>query len=75
MTPDEATQRQIEAYRKMTGEQRLRIGLGLFEASCDVTRESIRSRYPAMAEDEVERRLQQRIQIGYEIQQRSERSS
>ncbi|MEZ6120118.1 MAG: hypothetical protein R3C28_26600 [Pirellulaceae bacterium] len=72
MTPDEMSMRQIDAYRKMTGEQRLRIGLGLFEASCDVTRQQIRNRFPELTNDEVEQRLKQRIRIGYEIQQQME---
>ncbi len=38
--------RQIDAYRKMTGEQRLRIGLQLFETSVDIARQAIRNQSP-----------------------------
>ena len=38
---EDIDQLQIEAYRRMTGEERLRIGLGLFEASLGVARAGI----------------------------------
>lgn len=38
MTPDAATESQIEAYRRMTGEQRLAIALELHEMSCNIAR-------------------------------------
>jgi hypothetical protein len=34
VTPDEALARQIEIYRSMTGEQRLKIALDLHEFAC-----------------------------------------
>lgn len=42
MTPEAALERQIELYRAMTGEQRLRIALDLHEFACNVAREGIR---------------------------------
>ncbi len=42
----EIDQLQLEAYRQLTGEERLRIGLGLYEASRGVAREAIRNRLP-----------------------------
>jgi hypothetical protein len=47
MTPDQALERQIERYRAMTGEERLRIALDLHAFSCDVAREAIRRQYRA----------------------------
>ncbi len=63
MTPEAALQRQIECYRKMTGEQRLGIALELHEFACDVAREGIRRQYPEATADEVEQRLRRRIEL------------
>lgn len=62
MTPEAALARQIELYRAMSGEQRLAIALDLHALSCDLAREGIRQQYPHAGEQEVERRLRQRIE-------------
>jgi hypothetical protein len=36
MTPGAALQRQVELYREMTGEQRLKIALDLYEFACEI---------------------------------------
>ena len=36
MSPDEGLARQIEMYRKMTGEQRLKVALDLHEFACNI---------------------------------------
>lgn len=59
---------QLEAYRRMTGEERLRIGLQLYEASLGIAREGIRSRFPEANEAEVEEKLRSRIRTGYQIE-------
>ena len=59
---------QLEAYRRMTGEERLRIGLGLYEASLAIAREGIRNRFPEIDNAEVEEKLRSRIRAGYEIE-------
>jgi hypothetical protein len=61
-------QLQLEAYRKMTGEERLRIGLGLYEASVGIAREAIRGRFPNADEEFIEEKLRRRIRLGYEIE-------
>lgn len=61
---------QIQRYRQMTGEQRLRIGLGLFETAVNVAREAVRRQLPNENEQTIEREVQKRIRIGYELQQR-----
>jgi hypothetical protein len=61
-------QLQLEAYRQMTGEDRLRIGLGLFEASLAIAREGIRNRFPDADDAFVEDKLRARIRAGYEIE-------
>ena len=63
MTPDAALDRQIQLYRQMTGEQRLKIALDLHELSCDIAREGIRQQYPEADEAEVDRRLRQRLEL------------
>jgi hypothetical protein len=37
---------QIKRYRRMKGEQRLEVALGLHELSCDVAREGIATNIP-----------------------------
>ena len=64
MTPDDALNKQIELYRGMTGEQRLKIALDLHTFICNVSRSGIRRRYPNATDDEVERHLRQRIEMG-----------
>ena len=59
---------QLEAYRRMTGEERLRIGLRLYEASLAIAREGIRNRFPEIDNAEVEEKLRSRIRAGYEIE-------
>lgn len=64
MTPDDALNKQIELYRGMTGEQRLKIALDLHTLTCNVARAGIRRRYPDATDDEVEKHLRQRIEMG-----------
>jgi len=67
MTAAQALEKQIERYRQMTGEQRLKIALDLHEMSCNVAREGIRRQHPDADADEVERLLRRRIEIEREI--------
>ncbi len=67
MGPEAALEAQIESYRRMTGEQRLAIALRLHELACDLSREGIRAQFPGANEDEVERRLRDRIRLAYHI--------
>jgi hypothetical protein len=64
MTPDQALELQIERYREMTGEQRLKIALDLHEFVCNVSRAGIRRQYPDATDEEVERHLKHRIEVG-----------
>jgi len=63
MSPEEAVRRQIERYRAMTGEERLKIALDLHEFACDVAREGIRCQLPQATNDEVESLLRRRIEL------------
>lgn len=67
MKPTDATNRQIELYRQMTGEERLKIALDLHELSCQVAREGIRSSYPNSTNEFVDEKLRQRIRQGYQL--------
>ncbi|MEM6468430.1 MAG: hypothetical protein AAF802_02590 [Planctomycetota bacterium] len=73
-TTSDIDQLQLEAYRQMTGEQRLRIGLGLHEASLGIAREAIRSRYSDADDELIEEELRERVRLGYEIESASRKS-
>jgi hypothetical protein len=63
MTAVTALERQIEQYRRMTGEQRLSIALELHEMSCEIAREGIRHQNPKADAAEVERLLHRRLEL------------
>ena len=63
MSPQAALDFQIERYREMSGEDRLAIALDLHEFSCDIAREGIRAQHPEANEEEVERRLHERLAL------------
>ena len=63
MTPETALQQQIERYRAMTGEQRVKIALDLHQFSCEVARAGIRQQFPGADSGEVELRLRERIEL------------
>jgi hypothetical protein len=67
MTPQAALQKQIEKYRAMTGEERLKLGLDLHELSCEIAREGIRHQHPDAGPDEVERLLRKRIALAQQL--------
>ncbi len=63
MPPEAALQAQIERYRGMTGQERLKIALDLHEFACEVSRAGIRHQFPDATDEEIERQLRQRIQL------------
>jgi hypothetical protein len=67
MTPEAAQAMQIERYRQMTGEERLKLALDLHELACDVAREGIRRQFPEAGAAEVERRLRERLRVAREL--------
>jgi hypothetical protein len=67
MNPQAALQKQIERYRAMTGEERLKVALDLHELSCEVARDGIRHQHPEATADEVERLLRQRITLAQRL--------
>ena len=58
-----ALEKQIQLYRRMTGEQRLGIALGLHDLACDLAREGIRRQFPDADERTVEQELRRRITL------------
>jgi hypothetical protein len=62
-----ALERQLEAYRRMTGEERLAIALRLHELACEMAREGIRHQHPDASSEEVERLLQKRLRLTREL--------
>lgn len=63
MGPEEALERQIAAYRRMRGPERLALALELHRLACDLSRAGIRSRFPAATDEEVEQKLRERIEL------------
>jgi hypothetical protein len=66
MNSEQAFEKQVEMYRRMSGEERLAIGLRLHELSCDIAREGIRHQHPNADADEVERHLQERLRLAHQ---------
>ena len=63
MNAQAALDLQIQRYREMTGEQRLKIALDLHEFACNITRAGIRRQFPDASPDDVERHLRRRIDL------------
>jgi exonuclease VII small subunit len=64
MTPAAALEKQLELYRRMSGEERLETALRLHEFACDLAREGIRRLYPNAEEGRIEELLKERIRAG-----------
>ena len=61
---DEASyQRQLEALRRMTGEQRVALAIEMWTTACETTRAGIRAQHPLFSPSEVERELARRIMM------------
>ena len=67
MNPEAATEMQIDRYRQMTGEQRLKLAFDLFELACNVAREGIRSQHPGADEAVVNRLLRERLALAHRL--------
>ena len=65
MTPEQATQRQIERYREMTPGERIAIALRLHELASEVARCGIRARHPHATPEQVEEMLRARRRLAY----------
>lgn len=67
MSPETALEKQIEIYRRMSGEERLLIGLRLHELSCEIARDGIRAQFPNATSAKVEEKLRERLRLAYEL--------
>jgi len=67
MTPEAALEKQVEKYRAMTGEERLKVALELHALSCEIARDGIRHQHPDASADEVERLLRERIALAQSL--------
>ncbi len=67
MKPEAALQKQIENYRAMTGEERLKLALDLHELSCEIARDGIRHQHPEANPAEVEHLLRERIALAQNL--------
>lgn len=63
VTATTASDKQIERYRQMTGEERLAVALELHELSCDIARAGIRRAHPAADAAQVEQLLHRRLEF------------
>jgi hypothetical protein len=64
MTPEEGLRKQIEIYRGMTGQQRLQIGLRLYELARALVRGGVRHQHPDWDERQVEEEVTRRFRLG-----------
>ena len=67
MTPQAALEKQIEKYRAMSGEERLKVAVDLHEIACAIARDGIRRQHPEAGVDEVERLLRERIALAQSL--------
>jgi len=54
---------QIERYRQMTCEERIKIALRLHDLACEMARAGIRVQHPHADEAEVDRLLRRRLEL------------
>lgn len=65
MSPEDALQKQIEAYRRMTPDERQAVGFELSEFAREMAREGIRSQYPGATPEDVDRELKRRVMLAH----------
>ena len=66
MSPEDALQKQIEAYRRMTPDERLQIGFDLTEAAREKIRAAILSEHPEYTPQELMLELRRRWDLAKE---------
>ena len=65
MTPEAATEYQIERYRQMSPGERIELALRLHELASEVARCGIRAQNPTATPEEVEEMLRARRRLTY----------
>ena len=71
MTPADSHNAQIDKYRRMSGHERLLVGLRLHELSCEIAREGIIAMMPEATDDEIAEELRRRLKLAYQIGERA----
>ena len=71
MTPSDSHNAQIEKYRRMSGQERLLVGLRLHELSCEIAREGIKAMQPEATDEDIAEELRRRLKLAYEIGKRT----
>ncbi len=71
MTPFDSQIAQIEKYRRMSGNERLLVGLRLHELSCEIARERIRAMLPDATDEHIAEELGRRLKLAYQIGERA----
>ena len=61
MEPEEGARRQIELYRRMSGEEKLGITFSLWEMTLSLLRASERAMHPELDDEAIERRVRKRM--------------
>jgi hypothetical protein len=64
MEPEEGARRQIELYRRMSGEEKLGITFSLWEMTLSLLRASERAMHPELDSEAIEDRVRKRIAGG-----------
>jgi hypothetical protein len=65
VTPEQATELQIERYRQMTPGERIELALRLYELASEVARCGIRAQHPNATTEQVEEMLRARRRLAY----------
>ena len=61
MIPEQAEKIQIEIYRKMSGEQKLRIAFELYEIARKIVKQRIKEGNPLLSESELNKKVAERM--------------
>jgi len=64
MTPQDGVQMQIEAYRRMTPQQRLQIGFRLYELTRTLARQGVKHQHPDWNEQQIAAEVLRRFRLG-----------
>jgi hypothetical protein len=63
VTADEGLRKQIEAYRRMRPEERVRVGFELYEMARALARAGIRHQHPEWDDEQVQREVVRRFRL------------
>jgi hypothetical protein len=72
---DDSFREQIERAAAMTGEQKMRESLQIFERTSGLMLDGLRDQYPESDEQELLRKLYERLSINRELEYSNSRSS